>query len=332
MQPGKSLIKDAGRGAFATRNFKAGDRVTLFPVIPLYDDVMQMFDIQQKETWLEFVGEHRGSQLLSNYVYGHPQSSLQLVPTSPYVTLINHNSENPNVQMEWADHDVMFTNNELLGKTIQELRAMNPQPHFIMQLTATRDITKGEEIVMDYGIEWENAWKQYIDANDWTRTWPLQARDLQVKFQTQPFPVEINVKTSPYPPTVFTACFLKFDDVEDGTPKKTPEGNKIYRWTDPSTYDAFKGQDLFVCDLIGRSGDEGDVSTVLYTVNTLIASDDGGDEVAQITGVPHNAILIVDKAYQSELHKFGVFRRPITIRDDIMPHAWRNKRDGVSES
>jgi hypothetical protein len=336
MTPGKSLIKNAGRGAFATSNFKKGDRVTIFPVLPLYDDVLQMFAIEQKQqgesSWLEFVGDHRGAQLLMNYVYGHPQSSVLLVPTAPHVTLVNHNSKDPNVQMDWADHDVLFTNTDVLGKPVQELRTMNPQPSLLMQLTATRDISKGEEIVMDYGSEWENAWNEYIAANDWTLAWPPQAKELQVKYQSEPFPVSIKTDANPYPETVFTACFLNFDEVEDGTPKKTEQGNKIYRWTGPNRYEAFRGQDLYVCDLIGRTGDEGNVSTFLYTANTRMSNEEGGEEVVQITGIPHSAILIVDSAYASDMLNFGVFRRPITIRDEIMPPTWRNKRDLLAES
>lgn len=336
MKPGRSRIKDAGRGAFATRSFKKGDRVTITPVLPLYDDVLQMFDIEQRQqgetTWLEFVGDHRGTQLLMNYAFGHSNSNLFLVPTSPYVTLINHDSRHPNVQMDWADHDALFLNNELHGKTVQELRSMNPQPNFLMQFTATRDIAKGDEIVMDYGPEWENAWNEYISANDWSLDWPLQAKDLQNKYKTEPFPVSIQKGASPYPDTVFTACFLQFDDVEDGTPKKTAQGNKIYRWTGPSTYEAYKGQELYVCDLIGRSGNDDDVSNLVYTINTRMNNGEGEDEVVQVVGVPHCAILIIDRAYQSDMHNFGVFRRPIMIRDEIMPLAWRNVRDLITGS
>jgi hypothetical protein len=335
MTPGKSVIKDAGRGAFATRNFKKGDRITVFPVLPLYDDVLQMFDIEQKQqgesSWLEFVGEYRGAQLLMNYVFGHPHSSVLLIPTAPYVTLVNHNSKDPNVQMDWADHDTLFTSNEMLGKTVQELRTMNPQPNLLMQLTAVRDIAKGEEIVMDYGSEWENAWNEYIATNDWTLPWPPQAKELQVKYQSEPFPVSIRKDASPYPPTVFTACFLNFEEVEDGTPKKTEQGNKIYRWTGPSSYEAFKGQELYVCDLMSRTGNDGDVSSFLYTANTRMSNEEGGEEVVRVTGIPHNAILIVNRAYESDMLNFGVFRRPITIRDEIMPQAWRNKRDILPE-
>jgi hypothetical protein len=208
---------------------------------------------------------------------------------------------------------------------------MNPQPNLLMQLTAVRDIAKGEEIVMDYGSEWENAWNEYIATNDWTLPWPPQAKELQVKYQSEPFPVSIRKDASPYPPTVFTACFLNFEEVEDGTPKKTEQGNKIYRWTGPSSYEAFKGQELYVCDLMSRTGNDGDVSSFLYTANTRMSNEEGGEEVVRVTGIPHNAILIVNRAYESDMLNFGVFRRPITIRDEIMPQAWRNKRDILPE-
>jgi hypothetical protein len=327
MEPGKSSIEGAGRGAFATRNIKKGDRVTISPMIPIYDDVLQMFGIQRKESWLEFTDDHRGQQILLNYAFGHPHSQMLFLPTAPLVTLINHDSKHPNVELEWADHDKLFNNVELLGKTVEELRKMDPQPNFVMQFTALRDVSKGEEIVMDYGLGWEDSWNEYHKMNDWTRDWPLRAIDVQQTHLTKPYPA-VKSDASPYPDGIATACFLLTDEVEDSTPKKTEQGYTILRWIGPATYEAYQGRDLDYCEVVSRTGDDGDLSSLQYTVLTSL--EDNKDETVQVIGVPHSAIVLVNRPYESDIHTKGAFRRWISIRDELIPQVWR-MRDILTE-
>lgn len=339
LRPGTSTIPEAGRGAFATRPFKKGERVTVSPLVPVYDDIFQMYGIERKQSgdamWLEFNNDHLGQQLAMNYIFGHTDSPLSFFPTAPGVTLINHHSTKANVQMDWADHTTLFTNSDLYAKSVQELRAMDPQPFFIMQFVATRDINAGEEILMDYGPEWDETWNDYFSKNDWTEDWPLQAIDIQRQHITQPFPVNLRTLPQyPYPDGVMTACFLQTDEVEDGNPRITEQGYKIFRWTGPTSHDDYLGYQLTICDLMARSGDDSDVSTLQYTVHTRLAAAAGSNhdpnDIVQVTNVPHAAIVVVNRAYQSDVHTIGAYRRWISIRDEILPQAWRVRDVGTA--
>jgi hypothetical protein len=87
-----STITQAGRGAFATRDFRRGQSIYPAPVAHVERQALHMYK-DTGDNSIIFDGE----QLILNYCYGHPQSSLLLFPYSPVVNYINHNSE-PNAR------------------------------------------------------------------------------------------------------------------------------------------------------------------------------------------------------------------------------------------
>ena len=46
---------------------------------------------------------HAGYQLMMNYAFGHPKSSMLMSPYGPGASFINHNSTGANVRLQWAD-------------------------------------------------------------------------------------------------------------------------------------------------------------------------------------------------------------------------------------
>ena len=61
-----------------------------------------------------------------------------------------------------------------------------------MELVAIKDIKKGDEVFIDYGKEWEQAWNAHV--KDWNAKiksgelkseWPLRALDLNQDYQNQ---------------------------------------------------------------------------------------------------------------------------------------------------
>jgi hypothetical protein len=87
-----STIPQAGRGAFATRKFVKGEIISPVPVVHIERQALQMY----QENDDNFIENHGEQQLLLNYCYGHPQSSILLFPYAPAVNFINHD-RSPNV-------------------------------------------------------------------------------------------------------------------------------------------------------------------------------------------------------------------------------------------
>ena len=75
-----STIPNAGRGAFATRKIPAGGLVTPVPVTHIPDsDVLDMYPLVENENgdYVRESGEATSQQLLLNYCFGHPESSVR---------------------------------------------------------------------------------------------------------------------------------------------------------------------------------------------------------------------------------------------------------------
>jgi len=87
-----STIPQAGRGAFATRKFVKGEIISPVPVVHIERQALQIYQ-ENYDNFIEYDGEQ---QLLLNYCYGHPQSSILLFPYAPAVNFINHD-RSPNV-------------------------------------------------------------------------------------------------------------------------------------------------------------------------------------------------------------------------------------------
>ena len=113
LQPKPSTIKQAGRGAFATRLIPNGDVVVSAPLIhsPRGRDVFKMYAqnvTDERGNYVRGDSEtaiHVGYQLMMNYAFGHPQSSMLMSPYGQGVSFINHNATAANARLEWADPD-----------------------------------------------------------------------------------------------------------------------------------------------------------------------------------------------------------------------------------
>jgi hypothetical protein len=61
---------------------------------------------------------------------------------------------NANVRLQWSDSDELHQRGkELLTQPWDHVKTYS-QSRLLLELIATRDILKGEEIVMDYGLDW----------------------------------------------------------------------------------------------------------------------------------------------------------------------------------
>lgn len=332
LRSGTSTIPHAGRGAFASRSFKEGDVIAPIPLIPiLTEDILDMYMIteytdEDNQVALTYDRERPiGRQLLINYAFGHAESSLLMVPTSPMVNLINHAST-PNAYIQWSAHDHVGFDHGIHDIPFHEWNLAEVDPQIVFLLIADRDIEEGEEIFIDYGPSWTNAWEEHLGRfqeylNVAGDVWPRRSEDARVEFKNKPYPTDLKKKQIPYPPSSFTACFLDTDIVPDGEPKENAAGQEIFQWIGPTNYEDFAGQNLMVCDLQSSQGDE--KSGYTYSVLTRFK---GSTDIVEVKGVPHSAIILLEKPYMSDMHSFGAFRHWIEIPDDMFPQAWRDLR------
>jgi hypothetical protein len=159
--PDASTIRDAGRGAFAQRFIPRGSMVVPAPVIQIAEaSGLNMYDFT--------TGEKVGTQLLINYCFSHPGTSLLLCPQTNAI-LINHcstrdlmsyggdcerynrnNDENlrgPNAYIRWAtswDPETVKALNMTIGEIFEKTR--EGKRLLSMEVIASRDIYPGDEV------------------------------------------------------------------------------------------------------------------------------------------------------------------------------------------
>jgi len=174
------------RGLFAKRTLEKDTVLTSSPMVPVHKNEMLMnrtTDNMGDDT--ETI--HR-KQLLLNYCYGHPESSLLWLPTASLLHGINHATTlpasmmdsqtkkivQPNARIAWH-HDEYnepshMTSNitrrqrfhhlellEMSSLTVVKQQGMG----LMMDLIATRRIYEDEEILIDYGKGFTNKWIEH---------------------------------------------------------------------------------------------------------------------------------------------------------------------------
>ena len=321
-----STIPEAGRGAFATRALKKGKVISPVPMLHIAkDDMTFMFDIiKQKLTGgqrsLEYdMDKPRGQQLLVNYCFAHPESSMLLFPISSMMTQVNHAPpEKANARVTWSKNKYWGNAFDLQDMPPKELAEYH-HVSLTMELFALRDIEEGEEVFIDYGRDWEAAWKEHM-ANYKETEWPLKADDLKLEYKNKPFKTTKELENDPYPKGVASACFIRTTEMTDGRRKVNDDGNEIALFAGPQDFKTYLGGDLYLCKIMDRkkSGDD------FYTYTIL---GENQNTITQVEDVPHGAITFVDLPYTSDMHHPDAFRHPIGVPDMIFPQAWRDRRD-----
>ena len=169
LEPGTSSIPYAGQGAFARRPIVKGQTIAPAPLIHIPDrKSLNMYQPLSGQNYLYSEGGrdprnvteppyHR--QLLLNYCYGHSDIDLLLCPYGVGTALINHSRERANAQIIWSKK--LMSHPEWLEKNPREWDNLEISG-LAWEFVATRDIGPGEEVFLDYGEEWEQAWLQHV--------------------------------------------------------------------------------------------------------------------------------------------------------------------------
>jgi SET domain len=137
-------------GAFLKSNQRAFDQgqvIATLPMIALSREHMRLSNSSSYE------------QLMLNYCYGHPESSLLLFPYSPVVNFVNHATNGKaNVGIRWS---TMNNDTTQQLSVAQLLETTANAGGIVMELYAIQEVHPGEEILLDYGRQWETAWRKH---------------------------------------------------------------------------------------------------------------------------------------------------------------------------
>lgn len=147
--PKKSSIPHAGRGAFATRFIPNGGLVMPAPVVHITDKAaanMYNETIGEKGTIVR--DEKDGvvkQQIIINYMFGHPKSSVVLFPYSSNAAYINHHATEYNTEVRWAKDFSFYHHEDWLNKSVEFLESQWTSG-LMLEFIALRDIQPGEEV------------------------------------------------------------------------------------------------------------------------------------------------------------------------------------------
>lgn len=141
----------SGRGAFATRFLAQNSTVATMPLI----------HVPFRSRLAMRAPPHH--QLLLNYCFGHSQSTLVLCPYGPGTSFVNHDSKNPNVKIVWGNPKTSSSHHpDWLDLSVNSLHQTHQRAGLAFELIALRDISAGEEVLLDYGDEWDAAWRRHV--------------------------------------------------------------------------------------------------------------------------------------------------------------------------
>jgi hypothetical protein len=341
IRPGPSTIPHAGRGAFANRDIPQGGLVAPVPLIQIPQErILDMHRVKEMKgndgepIFVRDDDQVIGQQLLLNYCYGHPESTLMFFPAGAVAAFINHSKEKANAKMIWSKHGNNHKHWFHMGPD-RLVEDGNRHLGLLMEIVATKPIAEGEEIFIDYGDRWQEAWDEH--EQKWEKAkqegtipteWPVRALDLNQQHKKTSFAtIDEQLKTpdAMYPDNVMLKCFLMVKKPE-GEPPINEKGQRVRVWSESENKEVMESENLFDCSILERQETAGGS----WNYTALWAGDTGGTLVKH---VPHHAIVFVDKSGTGDQHNVDAsFRHYIEIPDDIFPQGpWRNTGEDEEE-
>jgi hypothetical protein len=169
-----------------------------------------------------------------------------------------------------------------------------------IDFVALRDIEEDEEIVIDYGESWVQAWQEHIRTfvprDNYIPAYELNDIEDIVYRTIEDKPYELD--------GVQLFCRLWYV-------KKFAKGIK----DDPQ------------CQILKKLDEDRYVVQLLTTVNN---EDDGTTEYTtgeMLWNVPSDAFYFRDMPYMRDHHMSNTFRHPMILSDDIFPGVWKHKEE-----
>lgn len=349
LEVGRSTLPHAGGGAFSRRPLLPKGTIVLpVPLIHIADrDIMDMYPLEFENVETGTGRPHVidsndvvSKQLMLNYCLGHAESTLLLSPFGPMFNYINHNQTLANVKLQWADPKKSNHHEEWLNFTVEQLKDQISSTKLGMELVATRDIYEGDEIFLDYGDEWEEAWQEHvtnwerIDEFDGYKTahqlnieqYPLLTKsELMSDDDDLSYPGNVNVKfdLSFQNPADWKPLLLKENVTEALWEYKLEKDGKYVRCEITHSWPA---PDVGNNNMNENDGDENSDEAVRYYYTALIYPNYNKypTHSAIVHEAPREAFTFEDARYTSDIFLPNAFRHDIRIPDEIFPTSWKN--------
>jgi len=373
MRPGISSIANAGRGAFASRDLPQGTIVGYAPLIHVGTHGYPLYSIPYNNK--HGYSYYKKLDLIVNYAFGHANSTVLLSPYGSMVNYINHappasrttnlsstttttTTLTANVRIAWPQEELLAHKPSWLQKDVHFLTHAYDTIGLSFDYIALRDIQEGEEILMDYGIEFEQAWERHL-----TRNWKAPA-DADTYVHSSEYKKSRLLRTvrelaqDPYPPNLQTLCIPTYSR---NSTNKNYYDYYDYNLHPRTSKNAGLRPKQVPCQVLRRrkqpqapppppppSSNSGNdpprpsppnekaTPTVFYyTVELeLDASQEPsstGTPTSTATSsrvvvhkVPRHAIFLTDRPQSQDWHLPHTFRHPIMIPNDIFPESWKN--------
>ncbi|CAB9501525.1 Guanylate cyclase [Seminavis robusta] len=318
-----STIRQAGRGAFATRDLPNGAIVSSLPLIQIINkNVLEMYELKDIKTRKLEQRRRVGYQLLLNYCYGHVNSTMLLCPYGPIVNMVNHNQTRANVKLRWSDPERGNHEPGMLQQPIDTF-SEDRTTKLSMDLVAIRDIKKDEEILLDYGDDWEKAWQEHVkswnitDADKYISAFMLNQEENTTSLRT-----EFEQLSDPYPGNVNLECDL---NIWEGINKTLFNTTLVINITSTDDWE------YYPCEVLRRRVVNG---TTLYTISMtrppkekkkdIKVPADSVPKNLKLSDVPRMAMRFTDRPYTSDMFLKEAFRHHIGIPDSMFPLEWMN--------
>lgn len=317
IEVGESTLDQAGLGAFASRDLPKGTVVTTMPMVHIpYRDVFNMYRLELAEDggYVRRVEEGvKGFQLIVNYCLGHRDSTLLLCPYGPQAPYINHNQTRANVKLAWGNPKRGNHHPHFLEGPIDNLRYAY-SAKIAMDVIATHDIKQGEEVLLDYGPEWESAWKAHVES--WK---PIEGSEFYIDAYT------LNKDNSRPLRTAYELLERPLPGVELRC--NSAYASKRWKRFYPGQMDDFHDSGKsYQCDILHVQKDGH--GNYLYTAVMWSPDPSGGEPKlkGKLNKVPRQAFGYYNLHWTTDQFLPNAFRHDIRIPDDLFPKAWKNLR------
>ena len=308
IRPGDSTIPHAGKGAFASRRLPKGTVVGYAPLIHIGPKARQLWQVQYPDDG------HFQTDLIINYSFEHPNSTLTFTPYGGMVNYINHSAEKPNVKVAWPTQELVahkpeWLNNMDLKTLINTIDKVGLSFDYI----ALRDIEEGEEILMDYGVEWERAWEEHVAQYQP----PSDADSYQhgSSYHISVFRTAKELAKNPYPSNLHTMCISSYRKVSSTSAVVGGSKKEHYEYVPVLK----KTTDRVPCTVVSREVEDVATASYTYTVEMMLLE---GNSVIVSNVVANQGLFLYDKAFSQDWHLAQAFRHPIGIPDGILPNQW----------
>jgi len=312
IRPGNSTNIHAGRGAFANRFIPQGGLVAPAPLIHVADyGAMKVYETMEnpkiRKSYIPNRSQGGNYQLFLNYCFGHAESTLVLCPYGLLTAYINHSPDRPNARILWSKE---MRHSDWREKPIKKW-ASEKHTGLQFDFIALRDIEEGEEIFIDYGPAWEEAWQRHVQNYQPRNPNYIPAFELNEM-------IDMEYRTGKDDDLEYVVdgvrlmCrrlyiqqFIPFSDIEDDVECTILQKRTNGRYVVQLKSTKFFGQPDYEYTDVRRG-------KILWDV-------------------PSDAFYFVDLPYTRDHYMPNAFRHAMMIPDDLFPTIWKNKKPNKKE-